>query len=681
MNLKYSKNNIINLEQENKSYQTKTINKKKNEYEENSSNTFFSKIFNSVSKIGQNLKNIMSMRINYEEDNNDNYNQNIYEQVSNRFNTNEEISLIDAPSFIEESYIIKKYPKTQELNNDNSSNKMIISQNEIKRDDYEINSFNKDIENKENIINTDIFETKDRKVEIKTSLLSKKREREIIPDSIFEEEKNNENKIDDEMEGNEELKNSILLESPNTSKEKSFYSSRNNIPNKNISNMKETKNKKNKTFEMNLSMKSIDNIKSEINRRREENLRNVEEIHKRYGLNYDYLKEAEMREKILEEYYKSKAKRVVEEKLEMEKKRNKRNEDFQKLKIKKGTGLKYVSLQKKPNILKEVKNEQIQFSGKPINLKQNENESSNLNIALGNKNNIFGKETKINTDEKKTDNKNSNELNNKSNISLFTNDNNIKINEDKRNVNENEKPKNSFDKEKISIFGEQKTQNKKSLFSGETTTENIIFGVRSSQSPFGQNLINISNSENKNQEKNNVNDRKEQNKETSQLFKQINSSSGNGQVKNIFTGNTGQEKNIFTGNNDSQFSFFNINNNSNAKNIFGENSFQRKEGCFDQSNAVDRSMNSVSLFTSNIESNNNRKAHIDNQLNNPNNPFLNNSQSNPIKGPFGNNQQSENGNQSEQIANIFENKNQPTLSLFGNKDGGNSLFGNKGLFG
>ena len=57
--------------------------------------------------------------------------------------------------------------------------------------------------------------------------------------------------------------------------------------------------------------------------------------------------------------------------------------------------------EKKPNILKEVKNEQIQFSGKPINLKQNENESSNLIITLGNKNNIFGKETKINADEKK----------------------------------------------------------------------------------------------------------------------------------------------------------------------------------------------------------------------------------------------------------------------------------------
>ena len=114
--------------------------------------------------------------------------------------------------------------------------------------------------------------------------------------------------------------------------------------------------------------------------------------------------------------------------------------------------------EKKPNILKEVKNEQIQFSAKPINLKQNENESSNLKITLGNKNNIFGKETKINADEKKTDNKNSNELNNKPNISLFANYNNIKINEDKKNVNENEKPKNAFDNEEIQCLGRKNSK-------------------------------------------------------------------------------------------------------------------------------------------------------------------------------------------------------------------------------
>ena len=134
---------------------------------------------------------------------------------------------------------------------------------------------------------------------------------------------------------------------------------------------------------------------------------------------------------------------------------------------------------------------------------------------------------------------------------------------------------------KFNVWG-GKTQNKKSLFSGETTSVNTIFGVQSfgnqNKSPFGQNLINTTNSKNKNEEKKIVNDRKEQNKETGQLFAQINSSSDTGQGKKIFKGNTGQGKNIFKGNNYSQFYFFNNNNNSNEKNIFGENSFQRKEG-------------------------------------------------------------------------------------------------------
>ena len=40
------------------------------------------------------------MKINYEDDDEDYYNnKNLYDQVLNRFNNNEEINLIDAPSF------------------------------------------------------------------------------------------------------------------------------------------------------------------------------------------------------------------------------------------------------------------------------------------------------------------------------------------------------------------------------------------------------------------------------------------------------------------------------------------------------------------------------------------------------------------------------------------------------
>lgn len=86
-------NSIMSLDEENDIYQRDIDNKREIRNENNNSGTFFSKIINSVSKIGQGLKNIMSMRINLEEDNNDNFNPNTYEQISNRFHTNEEISL------------------------------------------------------------------------------------------------------------------------------------------------------------------------------------------------------------------------------------------------------------------------------------------------------------------------------------------------------------------------------------------------------------------------------------------------------------------------------------------------------------------------------------------------------------------------------------------------------------
>ena len=41
---------------------------------------------------------------------------------------------------------------------------------------------------------------------------------------------------------------------------------------------------------MSLSMKSLDNIKDEINQRREENLSSIEEMHKWHGLYYDKFK-------------------------------------------------------------------------------------------------------------------------------------------------------------------------------------------------------------------------------------------------------------------------------------------------------------------------------------------------------------------------------------------------------
>ena len=189
----YNNNSLISLEEE-ESRQQKKTNKKRNNYylyKDSTSDSFFFKLINSVSKIGQGLKNIMSMKINFENDDNNN-DQNFYEQISNRFNTYEEISLIDAPSFMEDSHSFIKYTKKTEKNinsnkdknknnissfidNDNineEDNQMIISHNETKRDESIIKNNNI----KEEIINTDIINDNDNSdIMIKTSLLNKKR--------------------------------------------------------------------------------------------------------------------------------------------------------------------------------------------------------------------------------------------------------------------------------------------------------------------------------------------------------------------------------------------------------------------------------------------------------------------------------------------------------------------------
>ena len=381
MNNSYYNNSIISLEEENYLKQKNPIQKKKkvNTNKNKSSLSFFGKIINSVSKIGQGLKDIMSMKINIE--NEDDNNPDLYNQISNRYNTNEEINLIDAPSFMEESFIRNTSNKKNYSNNkehintyENENNNMIISQNDIQDKDNNIidNNINNNIElfnnsfnNKnENIINEDIIQKKDPEINIKSMLLNKKRANSRHLESIIEEEeeKNEEqeqNKINTSISKIKAENNKPEISINNSSKinlRNSKYINSNNISSKNRIN--------NTSSMMSLSMKSLESIKNEISKRREENLRNVEEMHKRHGLNYDYDQEKKIREKILDEYYKDKAKRIAEGKLKMEKEKQKREEEFNKLKIRKINEFKFTS-HKKPKILTETKNTQIHF--KPIN--------------------------------------------------------------------------------------------------------------------------------------------------------------------------------------------------------------------------------------------------------------------------------------------------------------------------
>ena len=378
--MKYSSfnNNTISLEEEeNYSNQTKTNTNKKKiiKNKEESSPSFFGFLINSVSKIGQGLKNIMSKKINIEYD--DDINTNLYDQISNRFNNNEEINLIDAPSFMEESNIQNKSDIKNKSNKKNESDIMMISQthNEINNNNINIdnnNEINNNIENDNNFLNnkeqeiitTNLLQNNDRKIDIKSNLLNKKRNSSRLLENILEEE-NEEEKNDEENINNNisitknKLKNKNKVEQSINSTRLNFNLTNNTIKNKKLNN----------TSMMSVSMKSLDNIKNEISKRREENLRNIEDMHKRHGLYYDYEKEGQIRDKILDEYYKEKAKKIAEVKLQMEIQKRKREEDFQKLKVRKVGGFKYGSIQKKPPIFTESKNTEIHFKPNIIIMK------------------------------------------------------------------------------------------------------------------------------------------------------------------------------------------------------------------------------------------------------------------------------------------------------------------------
>ena len=560
-------NTIISLEENNSHEQNKS--KKRRKYVPETSNTssdsFLSKFFNSVSKIGQGLKNIMSMKINIEEDND--YNSNLYEQISNRFNRQEEISLIEAPSFMDDSFSYKKYIKKKEKrmkeNNDNDnineSNKMIISQNETKIiNDINNNTFkeldsidNSSLENKKGFFNNSLLKNKDKRINIKSTLLAKKRDREehsIINEMIEEEEKNEDENKEEKDDKKRKHQNNVKSMIKNSESK-----SRIDISSNNISEQR----KRNNTSIMTLSMKSLDSIKSEIEERRLKNLRSIEEMHKRHDLYYDYAKERQMREKILNEYYKEKEKRIAEEKIKKELEKKKREEEIEKLKIKKSSNFKISSFKKPKKTFSKERNTQFQFTGKSENIisNQNMNASNNLNVTFGNISN--------------------NSAENNNNQSLFNNnDNNKKESKSLFDNNENESIKKDFK----SLFGNNENNNNKnenkSLFGNnesDNTHKDNKPRIGSNNGLFGEKKI-----ENKNENENKINF---DNKTTSIFNNLINKNNDNPQEKQdekkqnapLFSGISGG---LFSGSNitsnivpSNPNSLFNFNSTGNSNNI------------------------------------------------------------------------------------------------------------------
>ena len=531
------------------------------------------------------------MKINYEDE--DDFNPNLYDQISSRFNNNEEISLIDAPSFMEESNI------QNQSNKKNESNIMMISQNEINNDNdinnnnaiNNIESFNNSLNHqKEEIINTDLVPNNERKLSIKSTFLNKKRLNDRHLENIFEErneeeEKNEEENLNVNISGN---KNKIL----NKNKfENSFDSSRikMNRTNSNIKNNTFKMNKLNNTSMMSLSMRSLDNIKNEISKRREENLRSVQDMYKKNGLKFNDKEDEQLREKILKEYYADKAKRNAEVKLKLEREKQRREEEFKKLKIRKESGFKYGSIPKKQNILSEMKSTEINFkpSYKKVIINNNssilsqkeETKQINPNITFGN---ISNSQSQTNE------------------IKIINNDINNDIDINKKKPNLKEEPKSLFGPSEV-----KKDEEKKQKESESKTNTGLFSNTESNLNAFNNN-------------------KQEENKNTPFLFGNTNNEKKpifDNRKQSIFSNMIVQpekekekKEEIKTTNDKKQEDFFgsSINlefkkndesslfkGNSDMKGIFGTQINNEKGGLFDQNNQVSQGINPKSLFNSN----------------------------------------------------------------------------------
>ena len=669
MNNTYNNNSIMSLEEEDT---TKRNNSDKNKRKLNNStksnSSLFGRIFNSVYKIGQGLKSIMSMKFNIE--NEDEINPDLYNQISNRFNMKEEMSLIDAPSFMEESFI------KDTSNKKNESNIMMTSKNEINNDDINknnkvldtIENFNKSLLNpKEEIINTDILPNEKRKLSFKSLLLNKKRKNENNFNSILdkneEEEKNEEENINNNISiNNNKLNNENRINKSMTSTKM------------NISFSKDLNKTRNSKYINNTSMMSLENIKKEVNKRREENLRNLEEMQKRYGLNYDESKEREMRNKILEEYYKDKAKRIAEGKLRMEQEKKKREEEFKKLKIKKVSGLKYTSIQKKPPLLTETKSTEIHF--KPINpinntklIENSKKEELKIPIIKPENNDIsvqknfsFGNSL-FEKDDKKEEIKNNNLSNPKETINQPPKINNepkslFGFNNSSKEENNNKEKKENEIKPNLSLFpnplaSTNNPQNQEKTKKKETIPLFGLIGDNNNKEPNSNSPIKFDNKKvsvfgkminNQTPEKKNIEEPKEKNdKKNDDFF---------GSTSNLFVKDQNSMQSLFTGEN-------------NGKTIFRTQPTNEKGGLFDQNNSVSQGINSQSLFNSNKLGNN---SGGNSSLVNKENPFLQSKTPNKAT-LFG------------QKDNIDNNQNTPKSlfgnsgNLFGNNPKVNSLFG------
>ena len=121
--------------------------------------------------------------------------------------------------------------------------------------------------------------------------LNKKRERENIINNKIEEDNNSPLKSENKIISNI---NNFQIEGNKI----------NNINESNLS-ISSTKNNNNTSL-MSMTLRSLDDIKNDIDKKRLESIKEVEKFRGKYSVSYDLQKDYQTRKKIIEDYYKKK---------------------------------------------------------------------------------------------------------------------------------------------------------------------------------------------------------------------------------------------------------------------------------------------------------------------------------------------------------------------------------------
>ncbi len=546
--------------------------------EKHKNESLISKFYNSVKKIGQKIQNLIELKV---ESNNEN--KNLNEPNIKQINFNEfPISLNE--SFTEHNYSLNKeinsFPK--KMNREEFKKNPFIENNYSRINEVD-NNFKEEETNNNLYLNSNFFpysnnlkkEMMNFQTEKKNNVhnsfeLNKKRQRENIID-------NNNNDLVEE--NNSPLKSEKrIISNINTFQIEGNDLNNINESNISISSIKNNNNNNNNSL-MSITLRSLDDIKNDIEKKRLESIKEIEKFRGKYYVSYDIQKDYQTRKEIIENYYKKKLDKFEEITQKNEKEKNKRLDSFKLLKQLKEGSFNIKAEKKTKNTLSTIKSGEISFMG----INKNDNKNTNNN-----------------------DNKNNKDIN----ISLFNSfgTNNSFNNGKKEDYQSTVLKNNEKEENKLNLFSNKQI----SLSFNEKKEENSLFENKKNENLKTQSNLNEKEINSSNKEKS-IFSNKENNKQTGSLFS--NHMNGNFFSGNINNNNDQKENNSNQSSNSQNFKFGLLqspnNLNSQPNNSFNNNSEKSllKEN---QKNNSIFSINQTSIF------NNNNNFNINNKNDNEN---------------------------------------------------------------